>query len=54
MESIIPVERYRRLLGDRISSDEKIMQRLQYLEALCRRIIRAELKKHVQENKAVC
>lgn len=45
METVISIDEYRKILGDSISSDEKIVQRLQYLEGFCRNIIRKELKK---------
>jgi hypothetical protein len=42
---VVSVEEYRRLLNDYQSTDERIRERLQYLESFCRTIIRAELKK---------
>jgi len=42
--TIIPIAKYRHLLNDSTSTDEKIAERLQYLEALCRNIIRFELE----------
>ncbi len=41
---MISIEEYRKILGDNASSDEQVKQRLQYLEAFCRNIIRVELK----------
>ena len=49
MEPIISVAEYRKLLGDYRSTEEKIVQRLQYLEAFCRNIIRIELEKYVSQ-----
>lgn len=48
---IIPIEEYRKILEDTESTDEKIVERLQFLEALARNIIRMELEKYVNENK---
>jgi hypothetical protein len=41
---MISIQEYRKILGDNTSSDEQVKQRLQYLEAFCRNIIRVELK----------
>lgn len=46
---IIPIAEYRRLLNDQESTDEKIIERLQFLEALSRNIIRMELDKYLKE-----
>ena len=48
---MVSVQRYREVLGDYISSDERIVQRLQYLEALCRNVIRLELETYVENKK---
>jgi len=45
--TVISVKEYRKLLGDEISSDGDILKRLQHLEALCRYMIREELKNYV-------
>jgi len=48
-EPIISIEQYRRLLNDYQSSEEKILKRLRFLEALCRNVIKTELKiQHVR------
>ena len=44
---MVSVEEYREILMDRISSDEQIKKRLEYLEAFCRNIIQAELERYV-------
>ncbi len=44
-EPIVSIAEYRKLLNDTKSSDEKIVERLEYLEAFCRNIIRGELEK---------
>lgn len=41
---LVSIEEYRHLMNDFISTDERIAQRLQYLEALCRNVIRNELR----------
>ena len=47
---IISIKEYRELLKDEITSDEKILERLEYLEPFCRNIIRPELEKILKEN----
>jgi len=44
------IQEYRELLKDEISSDEQIQKRLDYLEALCRNVIRIELGKHLPKS----
>ena len=41
---IMKIEEYRKILNDQTSSDEKIKQRIEYLEALCRNVIKKELE----------
>lgn len=43
----VSIAEYRELLNDDKSSDEQIEQRLQYIENLCRNLIRQELAHHV-------
>ena len=38
------IEEYRKMLGGTENSDEKIGQRIDFLEGLCRNIIRAEIE----------
>jgi len=45
-KEIISVEEYRKLVQDSITPTEKVMERLRYLEAFCRNIIRLELEKY--------
>jgi hypothetical protein len=40
------IKEYRKILNDDFSSDEQIQKRLDYLEALCRNVIKIELEKH--------
>ena len=51
MATTVSVERYRKVLNDYESSDEKILQRLQYLEGFCRNISRLELEDYVKSKK---
>ncbi len=39
------IEEYRKLMKDKISSNELITKRLEYLKALCSKIIKLELDK---------
>ena len=41
---VVSVAEYRKLLGDQTSPDERIVERLQFLEAFCRNIIQPEIK----------
>jgi glycerol-3-phosphate dehydrogenase len=43
--AIMSIEEYRKMLNDYGSTDEKIIQRIEYMEALCRNVIRIELEK---------
>ncbi len=43
----VSVEEYRHLTGDFVSSSEKIQEKIDYLYAFCRNIIKLEIKKHV-------
>jgi hypothetical protein len=44
-DAIMSVEEYRKDNGDYISTDEKITERIAFMEALCRNVIRIELEK---------
>jgi hypothetical protein len=44
-DTVVSVEEYRKLVNDFTSSDERVEERLQYLEAFVRNIIRPELEK---------
>lgn len=45
-KNLISVEEYRRLVQDSVTPPEKVMERLRYLEAFCRNVIRLELEKN--------
>lgn len=47
---MVSVEEYRKILNDHTSTDEQIKKRLQYLEGLCRNIIKPELQTYVSGN----
>jgi hypothetical protein len=47
--TVVSVAEYRKMLGDNKSTDEQILNRLRYLEALCRNVIRGELENYVKE-----
>ena len=46
---IIPIEEYRKIVEDGESSDEKVLERLQFLEAFFRNIICMEIEQYVRE-----
>ncbi len=46
------VSEYRRILNDYSTSDSAILKRLDYLDALCRSIIRTELENYVSKTHA--
>ncbi len=48
---IISMEEYRKILNDNNSSDEQIMQRLNYLEVICRNVIKSEIANYVKRQK---
>ena len=46
---VFSVAEYRKLLSDRTSTDERILERLEYLTAFFRNIISLEIKKYVNK-----
>ena len=48
---VLSVGEYRRLLNDHESTDDMVIARLRYIEALCRNLIKPELQAYVRENK---
>ena len=44
---VVSIAEYRKVTGDHKSTDERIVERLRYLEAFCRNIIKPELKTYV-------
>ncbi len=42
----VTIEEYRKILGDYKSPDNKVIKRIQYLEALCKNIIQSELQNY--------
>lgn len=47
-KTLVSVAEYRAILGDNSSTDKHIVERLQYLEAFCRNIIKPELQIYEQ------
>lgn len=47
-EVVLSVEEYRRLTGDIITPDEKILERIEYLTFFTRKVARDELEKYVK------
>lgn len=45
-KSIISIEEYRAILDDSVSTPEEIRERIGYIEALCRGVIRGELENY--------
>lgn len=50
-ETLVSVVEYRKHLGDTTSTDEEIIARLEYLEQLCRDVIKRELQTYVSKSK---
>lgn len=48
-EAIIPIGKYRQLTNDYESSDQKILERLDYLEDFSRVIIRSHLEAYAKK-----
>ena len=46
----ISIAEYRKIMSDEESSDEQILKRLNYLEALCRNVIKSELEEFHKNN----
>lgn len=51
--TLLTVERYRQLTGDTISPEEQVIRRLQFLDSLCRNIIKDEIQKYEQSQKTI-
>lgn len=49
-DPIVSVVEYRKILKDYSSSDEQILNIIQYLENMCRDVIRREIQTYVEEN----
>lgn len=47
----VTVLEYRKMLSDYVSTDEQITKRLQYVEALCRNVVKSELQTYLSKNK---
>ena len=50
--TIIPIERYRELLNDYTSTDERVSERLKYIEILCGNVIQTELDKYSKQKES--
>lgn len=46
----ISIQEYRKIMSDETSTEEQILKRLNYLEALCRNVIKQELEKFEKNN----
>jgi len=46
---VLTIEEYRAILKDHKSTDEQIKKRIEYIEVLCRGIIRQELEHHEKQ-----
>jgi hypothetical protein len=49
--TLVSIAEYRAFVGDHTSTDQRITERLQYLEAFCRNIIRPALQKIYEQGK---
>lgn len=49
---MVTIEEYRKLLKDYKSPEEVIIKRINYIESLCRNIIRSEIKSYVSRTKS--
>jgi|CXWL01.1.fsa_nt_gi hypothetical protein len=47
--TLVSIGEYRRILHDTRSTDEEILRRLQYLQSLCRSVIRNELENYANK-----
>ena len=46
----VSINDYRKIMGDKISTDKQIEKRIQYLDTFCRNIIKEELSKFLTKN----
>lgn len=46
---IVTIAEYRKLSGDKFSSDQKVLERITYLENFCRIVIQSELNVYAKE-----
>lgn len=44
-KTAVSIEEYRQLMNDHQSTDKRIIERVQFIESLCRNVIRIELEK---------
>lgn len=49
---MITVSEYRKILGDKKSTDDQIIERLNYLEAFCSNIITEEIEKYILKSRS--
>lgn len=49
-EPVVSVQEYRKKLNDYESTDEQIIKRLEYVEALCRNVIRQEIENYAEKS----
>ena len=47
----VTISDYRKIMGDKISTDKQIEKRILYLDTFCRNIIKAELNKFFAKNR---
>lgn len=49
-EPVVSVQEYRKKLNDYESTYEQILKRLEYIEALCRNVIRQEIENYAEKS----
>lgn len=47
----VSISDYRKIMGDKISTDKQIEKRIQYIDTFCRNIIKDELNKFLAKNR---
>jgi hypothetical protein len=47
----VVIKDYREIMNDKASTDEQIEKRIEYLDTLCRNIIKEELSKFLAKNR---
>lgn len=45
------ISEYRKIMGDTKATDERVQQRIDFIQSLCRNVIQEELVIHLQQNR---
>ncbi len=51
---MVTIDEYRKILSDYKSTDKQIKKRVEYIESLCRNIIKQELQNYAKKTTQTC